>query len=291
MEKFLKELKIALEEAHIENKEEILATYLEHFTLGHEAGMSDEEIIDRFDQIEDIIWKLGRKKSDKEPEGYSIELDLACFSDFQIRCSNKVTGIQFDIDEGALDYVEIVREGKRIHLKNKGIDFFSKRKKYDGNMLIGSEVLFNQFKINNLSCDVHCNFKINCTNFFISNVSGDIHFSDVEVEETSVINNTSGDITLARLLTPRVKINTISGDISISDFTCDVAKLVTVSGDIKIAQSNEADFQISSVSGDVNILVGADTSKVKASSVSGSIQMSGEMVGKALNTLFKDFKW
>ena len=94
MEKFLKELKIALEEAHIENKEEILATYLEHFTLGHEAGMSDEEIIDRFDQIEDIIWKLGRKKSDKEPEGYSIELDLACFSDFQIRCSNKVTGIQ-----------------------------------------------------------------------------------------------------------------------------------------------------------------------------------------------------
>ena len=30
MEKFLKELKIALEEAHIENKEEILATYLEH---------------------------------------------------------------------------------------------------------------------------------------------------------------------------------------------------------------------------------------------------------------------
>lgn len=138
---------------------------------------------------------------------------------------------------------------------------------------------------------MHCNFKINCTNFFISNVSGDIHFSDVEVEETSVINNTSGDITLARLLTPRVKINTISGDISISDFTCDVAKLVTVSGDIKIAQSNEADFQISSVSGDVNILVGADTSKVKASSVSGSIQISGEMVGKALNTLFKDFKW
>ena len=47
MEKFLKELKIALEEAQIENKEEILATYLEHFTLGHEAGMSDEEIIDR----------------------------------------------------------------------------------------------------------------------------------------------------------------------------------------------------------------------------------------------------
>lgn len=289
MEKFLEELKNALEDAGIENKEEVLATYLEHFALGHEAGMSDEEIIERFDSIEDIVWKADIKKENKEK--YSIELDLVCFSDFQIRCSNNIKGVQFDIDEEALDYVEIIREGKRIHLKNRGIDIFPKRKKFDGSLLIGSDVLFSHFKINNVNCDVCCKQKLSCINMYISNVNGDIDFSDLSIQESFIITNTTGDITIANLITPKAKINTVSGDIFILDFTCDVAKIATVSGDVRIDHSNEAEFLISSVSGDVSILEGSDASKVKASSLSGSVSISGEKVSKTISDMFKNFKW
>ena len=117
MEKFLEELRNALNDANVENSEEIIAKYLKHFSLGHEAGMTDEEIIERFDSIEDIVMKASKAKKDSSL--YNIILDLDCFSDFKIVRDDEISGVEFDIEEDAFKYCSIIREGNTIHLKSK----------------------------------------------------------------------------------------------------------------------------------------------------------------------------
>ncbi|MDE5545908.1 MAG: DUF4097 family beta strand repeat-containing protein [Anaeroplasmataceae bacterium] len=289
MEKFLEELKRALEEANVENRDEIVAKYLEHFSLGHEAGMSDEEIIERFDSIEDIVLMASKPK--KNSTAFDVTLDLECFSDFNIERKEECTGIEFDIDEDAFKYVSIVREGKSIHLKSKLFGSI-KRRHFEGKMYVGSNVKFGQFIINNVNCDVTCDFRIQCTDFSLSNVNGDANDLNIVAEESIVINNTSGDIDLSDVEAPIVKISSVSGDITVEEITADNVKLSTVSGDISIQISNDAEYTMSTVSGDIRIEEGADDSKVKVTTVSGEIEISGKVVSKSISEIIKNsFKW
>ena len=291
MEKFLEELRKALEEANVENSEEIVAKYLEHFSLGHEAGMTDEEIIERFDSIEDIVLQARRTK--KNSSRYEVILDLDCFSDFRI--VRKGVGIEFNIEEDAFKHVSVLRDGNRIHLKsNLKSKFMSsfKRRGFEGTMFVGADVIFDQFTINNVNCDITCNFKIQCTDFSFCNVNGDIEDLDIVAEESIVINNTSGDIELSNVEAPTIKINSVSGDITVDELTADYVKLSTVSGDISVQISTDAEYNISTVSGDVRIEEGADDSKVKISTVSGEVEISGKVISKSISEIIKDsFKW
>lgn len=292
MEKFLEELRRALEEANVENKEEILAAYLEHFSIGHEAGLTDEEIIERFDSIEDIVWKKGKSK--ETLDGYDIELDLVCFSDFQICCSNKIKGVQIDIDAKALNYVEIIRDGKKISLKSLPQQYFAKRKNcdFEGKMIIEANSFIKRLKINNVSCDVKCNDELQVGSFVLSNVSGDAKFNSLDAKEDIVISNTTGDVDVHFLSSPKLKLSSVSGDLTIKDLTSDIVKISTVSGDIVIHHSNDAEYQISTVSGEVNVVDGADEEKVKATRVSGEVFVSGKSMGSSVSDIIKkSFKW
>ncbi|MDE6407253.1 MAG: DUF4097 family beta strand repeat-containing protein [Anaeroplasmataceae bacterium] len=291
MEKFLEELRNALKEAKVENCDEIVNEYSEHFSLGHEAGMTDEEIIERFDSIEDIVAQASRTK--KDSTRYEVTLDLECFSEFEFVRTSEITGIEFNIDEGAFKYVSIVREGNKIHLKSKKFkSFFKMESNFEGTMYVGLDVIFDQLNINNVNTDISCDFKIQCCDFSLSNVNGDIEGFNVVAEETIIINNTSGDIDLDNVEAPNVKIGTVSGDITIEELTADTVKLSTVSGDINIHVTSEADYNINTVSGDVKIEEGAAPSKVKVSTVSGEVEIDGEVISKSISERIKNsFKW
>ncbi|MDE7213264.1 MAG: DUF4097 family beta strand repeat-containing protein, partial [Anaeroplasmataceae bacterium] len=281
----------ALEEANVENSEEIVAKYLEHFSLGHEAGMTDEEIIERFDSIEDIVLQTSKTKTNSSR--YEVTLDLECFSDFEIIRNDEFTGVEFNIEEAAFKYVSILRDGKKVHLKSKAFNsIFNKRHNFEGKMIVGSDVIFDQFCINNVNCDITCDFKIQCSNFSLSNVNGDLEEFNVVAEEAVVINNTNGDIQFVNVEAPNVKISTVSGDIKIEEFVADNVKFSTVSGEIRIEMANEADYYINSVSGSVVIEQGADDSKMKVSTVSGEIEINGKVISKSISDRIKDsFKW
>ncbi|MDE7105753.1 MAG: DUF4097 family beta strand repeat-containing protein [Anaeroplasmataceae bacterium] len=290
MEKFLEELRKALEEAKVENGEEIIAKYLEHFSLGHEAGMTDEEIIERFDSIEDIVHNASREK--ETSSRYDVTLDLECFSDFEIVQKDEISGIDFELEEEAYKNVSVIREGRKIHLKSKLFSPFKKGHSFEGTMYVGPNVRFNQFTINNVNCDITCDLKIQCTDFSLSNVNGDVENLNVVAEESIVINNTNGDIELPNVEAPEVKISTVSGDIKVEEFTADHVKLSTVSGDISIQIATDAEYNINTVSGDVKIEEGADDSKVKVSTVSGEIEIGGKVVSKNISDIIKkSFKW
>ncbi len=290
MEKFLEDLRKALEEAGVEQVDEIVAEYLEHFTIGHEAGMIDEEIIERFDSIEDIVHNA---VDEKEPSSrYDVILDLECFSEFQFVQKSELLGIDFEIDEDANKYVSVVRDGRRVHLKSKVFNTLFKKRNFKGTVFIGKNVLFDQFTINNVNCDITCECKIMCSDFSLSNVNGDFEQMDIIAEESIVITNTNGDIEISRLEAPHIKISTVSGDIHIEEFTADNVKLSTVSGDISIELATGAEYNINSVSGDVRIEAGAEDSKVKVSTVSGEVEISGKVISKSVSDIIKkSFKW
>lgn len=290
MEKFLEELRKALEEAQVENSEEIVAKYLEHFSLGHEAGMTDEEIIERFDSIEEIVHNASREK--ETSYRYDVILDLEFFSDFKIVQKDEISGIDFELEEEAYKHVSVVREGKTVHLKSKLLSTFFKRKNLEGTMYIGRSVNFNQITINNVNCDMTCDCKIECSNFSLTNINGDVNDFNIVAEESIVINNTNGDIELPNVEAPDVKISTVSGDINVEELTADHVKLTTVSGDISIHIATDAEYNINTVSGDVTIEEGADDSKVKVSTVSGEVEINNKVISKSISDIFKNsFKW
>ncbi len=293
MEKFLDELKRALEDSQVENQEEILATYEEHFALGHEAGMTDEEIIERFDSIDEIVSKLSQKKSsNKNASCYDVVLDLSCFEEFYIK-KTEASGICFDLDEEALDYVEILRKGNHLELKKKkSFVSYPNKKKFEGTMLVGPNVSFRDFVIKSIYTDLHCNLAIECVNFSLTNVNGDFGKISVIAEKTTTIHNTTGDLSFTILNAPKFTLSNVSGDIEIEDLTSEMNEISTVSGDIDIRNATEAEYRIKSVSGDVTIHKGGNVDLIKSTTISGSIRVNGKDVSKTLSERLKNsFKW
>ncbi len=271
-QEFLENLKKALEENQIDSKD-ILELYKGRFDIGYEAGMNDEEIISAFDTIEQIILKY---KDHESLKTMNLDIDLLFFSDFVI-CNSNSKGLHLTVDEGVKEYITITQNDSELKIKpHSNLGRNKKYKKYDGRLEIGSDVVFDSINISNLSCDIKCG-NLTSNQMTISNVSGDINLNEVKVQENIIVTNTSGDISFKKLTVPNAKISTISGDIKFAEVVLDKMDLETVSGNITIDYCNEeAQYTVSSVSGNVYVKHGAYFENVKASSLTGYIEINGE---------------
>lgn len=294
-EKFLKDLRSALEAEGLHNIDEALELYSSRFDLGHEAGMSDEEIVDMLGSVEDIVAGYTQKETLKNR--YSITLELAVFSDFEIVRSNN-PGVEFDIEKKALDYVKIIRNENQISLKSvksKNGSMFMRNGRFDGRMYIGEDVEIESLVIDNCSSDLKVD-SLSGKIFVLSNKSGgDIRFNDIEAKEKVIINNVSGDSKFNKVVSPLFMLNTVSGDTVIQEFVCDQAKMSIVSGDVTIHHSNDASYVVSCVSGDFKIKNEIDVEKIKFSSLSGDCYVGGRPLRKSftaqIHDTFKNMKF
>lgn len=287
-EKYLKELQEALENENIQNIDGILKLYQSRFELGYEAGMTDEEIIAQFKSIEEII-EENMDEDLKEPEpSYEGELDLSIFSDFKIIRKDE-TGIHFEIEERAKEYIELSIRDKKVCLSTKDKSIFTKkyRPNFEGKMFIGSNVSFSSLLINNINCDVDI-CSLNCENLKISNVNGDLNLEGVECGEEFTLHNTNGDIKIMNLVSQQFKVGTVNGDIQIKELCCDGVNMSTVSGDIVIDRSNDSVYSLKSVSGDISIKSGLSMNNVSAISISGTVKVGGQTVKGDLNSKIKE---
>ncbi|MCM1131134.1 MAG: DUF4097 family beta strand repeat-containing protein [Roseburia sp.] len=275
---FLEELEKKLVEAEISGVKEILNLYENRFLLGKEAGLTEEEVIGMLEDIDTIVKKY--KSGKDESKTYELILDLACFSDFDVSIIPGAE-VKFDIESGAFKYIEVKREGNKIHLSNKeGNNVYRGGHRYDGRLLIGEDAYFSSFIVNNVTGDFNmAKGKINCDQFEIVNVSGDFNLPYINAKEQAKITTTSGDIRLKHLISPKASMNTISGDVEINELVVDKVFIHTISGDVSIKRINTCECKIESISGDVMIVEGPEDIKVSASSVSGSVEING----KALN--------
>ncbi len=289
-EKYLEELRKALEENNIE-AEEIVDTYAKRFDLGYEAEMTDEEIIEMLGSVDDVLTKFN-PKSTTGKKRWNCNLDFAnLFSDFTIVTSKKAgISFQFAEDDEIEKYVEIKNSEDEISLKANNL---IKRKHFEGTMVIGPDVCFDKFVISGAHTDLRiCDLNVNSFKFNL--ISGDAKIANITALESAYVSIVTGDIVIDSLKSPNATISTTSGDIVIDEITADSVKLNTISGDIIINRSNEAVYKISTVSGDVAIKNGADISLVSSTSVSGDVTISGKASGKtisdAINKVFKDIK-
>ncbi|MBD5390631.1 DUF4097 family beta strand repeat protein [bacterium] len=284
MEKFLKELRDALEKIDGVDVDSIIDKYKEHFSLGHEAGMTDEEIIERFDSIDDIIqsFQSSEEEQPQTEQGFSLTLDVSQFSDFKIENSDKPFGIQFKLDEDSTKYVEVIRNGKEIHLKSKFKDSLGLPHHFEGIAYIGYQEKIENFNATAVNCDMEFGCRMKCESFSLTIISGDVSNLDVHAEEKIYINSVNGDLTIVNLITKNLQLSTVNGDMKVEEVVCDQIKLSTVNGDIHIKNSNSAPYTINTVSGDVVIDSGVRPEDVKVSTVSGKVTVEGISVGKSL---------
>ncbi|MDE6584621.1 MAG: DUF4097 family beta strand repeat-containing protein [Anaeroplasmataceae bacterium] len=297
MEKFLEELRNALEEAKVENSEAIVEKYFEHFQLGHEAGMTDEEIIERFDSIEEIVESY--MNQDKTVEGFKLDLDLSVFEKFDI-VSTEGADVRLEIDEKALDYVNVEKTKTHLSLKIRGKanKFFKEKYHFHGTLWIGSKLVLNEVIINNIHADMSiCSLR--SENIFVKNINGDMEFDSLTGKEKIKIATVSGDLNIHSIDVPNLWIDSVNGDIKVDELCCDKVEFKTVNGDFKIGNSNEADFVVSTVNGDVEVKEGK-VNVVVGSNVSGNISIEGEKISSnkisdvvkdAVSSAFKGWKF
>ncbi len=284
-DEFLEELKKELAVNNIENREEILKLYEKRFDLGHEANMTDEEIIQSLDSISDIIDKY--KKADTrdnvdDKNRYNVSLELSVFSNFKI-CRTNQMGITFDLEDKALSETEILVDGKSVSLKSKskfGGHIKVKKSCYEGTMYIGNNAYFDNLSIEAFACDVDAKYL--CGNSLsINSLSGDLDLGELNFDSIK-LNTTSGDFNIKRLNAKDTNISTISGDYMIDDINTLEGKIKTISGDVEIVNSSDAKYNISTISGDVIIRNGVSLNNVKASAVSGEVIVGKESAGVSI---------
>lgn len=297
MEKFLEKLRNALEEANVENSEAIVEKYFEHFQLGHEAGMSDEEIIERFDSIEEIVESY--MNQDKTVEGFKLYLDVSVFENFDVVLTEG-TDVRLEIDEKALDYVNVEKTKTHLNLKLKGKanKFFKERYHFHGTLWVGSKLVLNEVVISNIHADMKiCSLR--SENIFVNNINGDMKFDALTGKEKIKITTVSGDIEIHSIDVPNLWIDSVNGDIKVDELCCDKVKFKTVNGDFEIENSNEADFVVNTVNGDVKIKEGK-VNVVVGSNVSGDVIIEGEKISSnkisevvkdAVSSAFKGWKF
>lgn len=287
-ETFLNALKEALIHAKVENVEEIVSLYEQRFLLGYQANMSDEEIIEMLEDIDQIVAKAKKNQSSTSfKKEYRVQLDLTLFSSFKIELK-KTEGISFDLDKNADLYVDVIlndHEAKIINKTKDGI-YFNHHKGFDGIMQIGPDIFFQSFIINNTSCDVE-SCDLEGDDLLINNTSGDIIFNQLHFN-TIRINSISGDLDMNKIEAKNFQINIVSGDTKIKELHGNDNFIKTTSGDVFIFYANNGNFNLKSVSGDICIKNGnVEWKNINANSISGNISVCGDRQ----EGLFEKMKW
>ncbi len=266
-EEFLKNLRKALNEHKVQNVDEILEKYEKRFTLGYEAGMQDDEIIEAMEPLDDIICQYQKKN-------YELYLDLTYFSDFEIQQKNHLNQPfvldldDFDDEEDQMNqFVQIQEENKRISLKTTE----ECGEKLSGALYISSTIEFDKIYIVTKTCDLDIS-SLKAKEIYIKNVSGDCCIDKLQADEVK-LETISGDIEIDEIISDHLILTSASGDISLGKVNALEVDIATVSGDIEIEQLAAGSGKISSVSGDIYYSEYENNhSNVSITTVSGTIE-------------------
>lgn len=255
MKKFLEDLKIELQKLKFSKKEieEILADHQEMIETAKNEGLTDEEIVLKFGNPEQLAHDL--KENSKEPtfqtnkggmnvEGYELSNTFPVMDkafDIKIELvSEDVTYELHDLDQIEVYYknikdlekYEIEFDGKEFVLKRTSSKISVSWSKTSGEFLIKVPI------------------GIENKTFNVVTVSGDADLQGITTGELN-IKTTSGDFELNEFKATDAKITTVSGDVELKNGTIGTMTVAMVSGDVECKNTNcEGTVDINTVSGD-----------------------------------------
>lgn len=267
---YMDNLKTALNNSSVKNKEELMNKIERRYDLGLEAGLKEEEIEEMLgdvetivDQYMDSIVDTDDENQNSEPnKSYKIELS-SIGSDITIDLVD-TKDIEYELVDCNIDYYDVITNPNEFKIKYKKSKFLGLNRKLSGNIYVKlpKSIVYDSVSIQSTSGDINITELLNANNIKITTVSGDINFDNIKCNSIK-FSIVSGDVTGLSIEGKEVIFDTVSGDISCNIINCDNLSLSSVSGDMNITHAN-ANIKASTVSGDIlvnNQIVGVNVKK------------------------------
>lgn len=269
-------LKEALEFYPQEIQDYILSSFEEHFEEGLKQGQTEEEIMARLGDVEDILNYIDEKiasgelSTSKEKKDYSKELNQ-----IEQGMSGLATIVKDIIKDTMVTVDTVLSKTPKINIEK--VD----DKTFTGNL--SGEFHQLEVLIEGSPCDIRvtntlgmCSYEYSTSvytddhNYLYTKIdhgkatiqikqpktgleySGDlVLFIPSSIEELT-IHTKSGDINIEKLNVQKLSAETISGDILVDDLSAQQTHLNTSSGDIRI-EMVEGNVSVQTVSGDIDV--------------------------------------
>jgi DUF4097 and DUF4098 domain-containing protein YvlB len=310
-EMYMQQLKERLNQINIEGKEDIINDFNNHFELGHQDGISDEDLIETLGPIDEILESyevLNKVQTDeivvhnrthkKEFTNKITTIDISArHANTKIKTS-KDDKINVDLyKEGKLldrlsHALIAYQEESVFFIKVLPIFPYKSVGRYELSIEIPSH--FETLTISSSSGDVYGK-NLNIDKFKIQSASGEIDIKDIQ-SQTITIEVASSDLNLKQIVGD-LEIKSVSGDVHIDHAKGKLLSYVNVSGDINIEADYEninlrnvsgdfdakfkliKDMNISSTSGDINLKIdNKDNLQIISHSLSGECDV--KLAGK-----------
>lgn len=243
---YREELKLALENANLD-VDKILQKYDKRIDLAKEAGFTEEEAVDKFGSIDDIVDSyLYGENVELEKRKLAITVDRGDVIVKFVEGSN----ISYQVSEKYLDDYKIINNKEEFSFQPRAPKLDSHRNA-TYRFYIGNDVKFSKFRISTVSADIIVKGgELNADSISFETVSGDINIEDISSKSKVSFGSISGDTLVLNLKSDQLGLSTVSGDVIVKQAVVKQCNISTVSGDITLSGSI-TNIKSSSVSGDV----------------------------------------
>ncbi|MDO4378832.1 MAG: DUF4097 family beta strand repeat-containing protein [Erysipelotrichia bacterium] len=277
MDKYLEELEKYCADKNIDSTP-IIEKIKSRFELGKEAGLTEEEIIERLGDYSDYVCDNSKElplkfsESSAEYDYKSLEIHLVGNVDLKV-CDSDDDKIHVNMDEELEDIYELLVENDKIILHSKNHHGCFNNIDGDIELFLPNNLTYQSVNIEDVNGDIDCDdYGFVCQNCHIETVNGDLSFAYIKSDSC--------------------KISTVSGDIDIDNLFSEKTQIDSVNGDVEVSKGKTNTLDVSSVNGDINFNGIVDI--VNSSTVNGDITVNKKIVSQtisdAINNAFKTFK-
>lgn len=261
-DEYLRRLKNRLNDLNIDGKDEIYNDFTNHFEIGHQNGLSDEELIENLGSIDEVLESyesLSRQEKitvdhHNQPKEFTNKITHV---NVQARHAN--TTLKHSNDNGF--HVDLYKDGKLPERLNHTLTAYQEEETFFVNVL----PLF-PYKSHG---DYELTIQVpkNLDSIHLNSSSGDLHGSDLIIHQIE-IHSASGDINLDEIHTEQLSMEVASSDVHINKLSGN-CEIKSASGDVRISKSYGKKLIYNNASGDLDI--DGDYLYIKLNNVSGDV--------------------
>lgn len=279
-DEYLKVLRNKLSELNIDVKEEIMNDFTNHFEIGHQNGLNDDELMTSLGSIDEILESFeSLSKQEKVTVDQNNQAkEFTCkITRVIVQARHANTTLKHSVD-GEF-HVDLNKDGKLPERLNHTLIAYQEEETFIINVL----PIF-PYKSHG-DYELMIQVPKNLDFIQLNSSSGDIHTGELIINQIE-IHSASGDCHLNEIHTEQLKIEVASSDIHIHNLSGD-CEIKSASGDVRISKSYGKNLNYNNASGD--LFIDADYLNIKLNNVSGDINAEFKTVNQMnINTTSGD---
>lgn len=261
-DEYLRRLKNRLNDLNIDGKDEIYNDFTNHFEIGHQNGLSDEELIENLGSIDEVL-----ESYESLPKQEKIIIDN---HEQKKEFTDKITSIDINAKHADTKVlpssdnsfkVELYKEGRLLEKLSHMLTTYQE----ESVLYVKVLPIFPYKSFGNYELTIHVPNNLNIIHLGTS--SGDIYINNLDVDKLK-IQSASGDINLHTIHTKELSLEVASSDVDINKLIGDLS-ITSASGDVQIDHANGDNFSFKNASGDLNIQ--ANYKRILLNNVSGDM--------------------